>query len=107
MIAYCGLTCTECPAYLATQANDLDKIKEIATAWAAEYKADVGPDDVWCDGCLADGRKCSHCAECEIRACGQDRSVDHCAACDDYACEQLAGFFEVVPQAKANLDGLR
>ncbi|NIV31664.1 MAG: DUF3795 domain-containing protein, partial [Anaerolineae bacterium] len=22
MIAYCGLVCTECPAYIATQAND-------------------------------------------------------------------------------------
>ena len=29
MIAYCGLNCTECPAYIATKAND-DKLREEA-----------------------------------------------------------------------------
>jgi hypothetical protein len=30
MIAFCGLTCTECPAFIATQKND-DKEREKVT----------------------------------------------------------------------------
>jgi len=107
MIAYCGLTCTECPAYLATQANTVERLKDIALSWSSEYGMKLDPDDVWCDGCPRDGRKFSHCNDCAIRACARNKGLDTCAACEEYACDQLIGFFEMVPQAKATLDALR
>jgi len=107
MISFCGLTCTECPAYLATQAGDAAKAQEVADAWSRDYNASVTVDDVWCDGCLVEGRKCAHCAECEIRACGQKKGVDNCAGCDEYVCEPLGKFFQMVPNARATLDALR
>ncbi len=107
MIAYCGLSCTECPAFIATQDNDVQKAKETAALWSKEHNMNVTVQDVWCDGCQVEGKKCAHCKECKIRACGKDKGVATCAACDDYPCEQLAGFFKMVPIAQQNLERLR
>ncbi len=107
MIAYCGLTCTECPALAATRDDDEAKAAEIAAAWSKQFGADVQVADVWCDGCLVEGKKCAHCAECEIRACGIDKGVANCGHCDDYACGTLQAFFGMVPAAKETLDRVR
>jgi hypothetical protein len=108
IIAYCGLVCSECEAYVATQANDQGALEEVAAQWRAQYNAPgITVEDVICDGCLDNGKKCHHCAECEIRACGVERGVVNCARCDDYACEQLEGFFAMVPDARDTLNGLR
>ena len=107
MIAYCGITCTKCEAYLATQINDVEQATKTAEMWAKAFNASITIDDVWCDGCLVEGKKCSHCAECEIRACAMGKDVANCGHCDDYACEQLTGFFGMVPAAKETLDEVR
>jgi len=109
IVAYCGLVCSECPAYLATQANDSEALERVAAEWRDEYNGpNITVQSVLCDGCLGDtGHKCSHCGECEIRACGVARGVANCAACTDYPCDKLQGFFGMVPEARANLDALR
>lgn len=109
MVAYCGLVCTECPAYTATQADDQEALERVAAQWREEYSApNITVESVICDGCLGEeGRKCSHCGECEIRACGITRSVANCAGCSDYACEKLEGFFGFVPDARATLEEVR
>ena len=108
IIAYCGLICTDCPAYIATQADDRVALEQVAEQWREEYNApNITVESVICDGCLNNGRKCAHCAECEIRACGIERGVANCAHCPDYACEKLQGFFGFVPQAQATLDEVR
>jgi hypothetical protein len=100
MIAYCGLICTDCPAYLATKANDENKARETADLWAKQYGVKVAVADVWCDGCVVEGKKCAHCAECEIRACGIGRSVENCGRCADFSCEKTEKFFTMVPFAR-------
>jgi len=108
IIAYCGLICSDCPAYIATQANDQEALEKVVAQWSEEYSApDMTVESILCDGCLDGPRKCSHCAECEIRACGVAKGVVNCAYCDDYACEKLTGFFGFVPDAKKVLDGIR
>ena len=109
MIAYCGLVCTDCPAYVATQADDRAALEQVAAQWREEYNApNITVEYVICDGCLTtDGRRCGHCAECEIRACGIERGVVNCAHCDEYSCEKLEGFFGFAPDARAVLDGIR
>ena len=84
MIAYCGLVCTECPAYLATKTNDEKMAKETAEMWTKHYKVDVKVEDVWCDGCLVEGKKCAHCGMCEIRVCGIEKGAKNYGHCDDY-----------------------
>jgi hypothetical protein len=109
MIAYCGLVCTDCPAYIATQANDRAALERVATTWREEFNAPhLTADSVICDGCLgSEGRKFGHCFDCDMRACAMERDVANCAHCADYACETLEGFFGFVPEARATLDGIR
>ena len=109
MIAFCGLVCTECEGYLATQANDWAALERLAAKAREEYNAPTATaEGVLCDGCLSDtGRKCGYCAQCEIRACGVARGVANCGHCPDYACEKLTAFFGMVPAARGVLDGVR
>lgn len=107
MVAYCGIVCTECPAYLATQDNDADELKRVAEMWSSE-ELQLKPEDIVCDGCLpGHARYALFCSDCEARACAMARQLDNCAHCDDYACEKLARIFEMVPDAKTKLDGIR
>ena len=108
IIAACGLKCHECPAYVATQANDAGRIAEVAAQWSKDFGADIKPENVWCDGCLTAGaRKCAHCADCEIRACVVGRGYAHCAACPEFGCAKIESFFKAVPAARATLEALR
>ena len=108
MIAYCGLVCTECPAYIATQANDREQLEKVATQWSVEYNATLTADDCMCDGCLSTtGHHIGHCDECKIRACAIEKNVRNCAHCLDYPCDELTGFFSFAPQAQATLEQIR
>lgn len=90
IVAYCGLICSDCSAYIATQSGDRSALERVAAQWKEEYNlAEVTIKDVTCDGCLdEEGRKGAHCFECDIRACGLVRGVVNCAHCPDYACEK-------------------
>ncbi len=108
IIAHCGLVCSDCGAYVATQTDDQKALDEVAAQWREQYNAPgITVENVICNGCLSDERKCHHCAECEIRACAVERGVINCAYCDDYACEMLKEFFAMVPEAQDTLDGVR
>lgn len=110
IIAFCGLVCSECEAYQATQANDQAWKERIAQKWREEYHADgITADAVNCDGCqTVGGRTIGYCAECKIRACGRERGVSTCAACADYpGCQLIQDFIKQVPSAKTTLDALR
>ena len=109
MIAYCGLDCAQCGAYLATQANDRAAMQRVADEWRVAHNwTDVTVEDVVCNGCHAEGRRCSHCADCDIRACGVEHAVETCADCAEFEdCARIAGFMETVPPARTNLMALR
>ncbi len=108
LIAACGLDCAACEAYLATQADDLLALEQVAAKWTKEYGLQgLTPEDIRCDGCMTPGRKVGHCSECKIRLCAIQRDLPNCAACPDYACGELAAFLQNVPPAKANLEALR
>ncbi len=108
MIAFCGITCSDCPALLATQKDDDSERKRVAEQWSKQYNTDMKPEDINCDGCVAvTGTRIAHWDECGIRKCCQERGFENCGHCEDYACEQLQGFFKMVPNAKAVLDEVR
>jgi hypothetical protein len=107
MIAYCGLNCSLCDAYLATREDNDGKRIEIARKWSKMYRADIEPGQINCDGCKSDGVKFSHCSMCEIRRCCISNNVESCAACEDYICPALANFIKVAPEAGMALEKLR
>jgi hypothetical protein len=108
IVAYCGITCSECPAYIATQKNDDALRRETAKKWSEMFKADIKPQDINCDGCPSDSERIfNHCRVCEIRKCGREKKVKNCAGCAEYPCPKLSAFLDQVPEAKATLEELR
>ena len=106
MLAFCGIECTECSAYLATQADDTAEKERVAARWRADTGEEgIDVDYVTCDGCLAfEGRLGGHCRECEIRACAVVRGVESCGHCSNYPCSNLEDVFRYAPEARERLD---
>ena len=46
MIAFCGLDCCECGAFLATKENDDQKRAEVDQEWSRLFKVEVKPEDI-------------------------------------------------------------
>jgi len=108
MVAYCGLVCTECPAYIATQAGDHLLLMRTAVEWSRMYGVSISPESIMCDGCLAESdRLCAHCYECDIRACARERGVANCAWCASYVCNRLQAFLGQSPEAGEALEHIR
>ena len=109
MIAKCGIICTGCEAYIATQKDDQAEKVRVAEKWTKMFGAEFTPENITCDGCQSDtGRLSSYAREiCEIRKCALTRKVDNCAHCEDYPCEALTKFFEMAPEAKTSLEEVR
>jgi hypothetical protein len=104
MLSYCGIDCGACPAYIATQADDIGKLTKLAGEWfdgATDYTIVV------CDGCKGQGRIMKWCGECPTRACAIQRQLENCAYCDEYGCQKLLKVFEMSTEAKTNLDRIR
>jgi len=108
IVAYCGLVCTECPAYKATQQNDNKARAKIAEEWSKQYQHSLKTEDINCNGCLAlDDVQIGYCRVCEIRKCGSDKQVFNCGYCVDYPCDKLSNFHTKVVEAKAKLEAIR
>ena len=110
LVGACGLLCSQCEAFLATQANDGMEIEAIAAKWSEMFGPTILPSSVWCDGCMSDGyHKCGHTAECEIRKCVVERELKSCADCTHYACDKLEAFLDRAGDtgARERLDAMR
>ncbi len=102
MVAFCGITCTDCKAFVATHENDDAKRKQVADEWKLK------PEEVNCIGCTdPNGLRIDYWKTCPIRNCGTEREVENCASCVDYSCEKLEKFQEKSPKAKETLENLR
>lgn len=109
ILAYCGIDCGECEAYIGTQKNDRPGLEEVAKKWAAQFGGkDMGADVCVCDGCPTGKRiSTAHAATCGIRVCASARGVATCAHCPDYGCPTLQGFFTFAPVLKEKLEAIR
>jgi hypothetical protein len=108
IIAFCGLDCSECEAYIVTQANDEPGKQKLLEKWRVEYQSpDMEISAVTCDGCHSTVRLGGYCHLCSVRKCGLERGFATCAECPDYTCKTLEHILVMAPQARANLDALR
>lgn len=107
MVAYCGLVCTSCPQFIATQ-NDDDIAREKAARRIAEnFGLHFKTEEINCDGCPSSGgRLIGFCNTCEVRRCAISKSVENCSACDERPCDKLNKFHEFSPDAKASFEAL-
>jgi len=102
IIAYCGLVCSNCEGYLATQANDEEWKDRLAVHARDAYgQRDATAESVTCDGCSAGKRLCAYCRQCEVRACAVDRGVINCGECESFEnCQTIQAFLVNVPEAR-------
>ena len=106
IIGYCGVDCTVCEAYIATQDGDEAEKERIAARWRQKYhNPKIDAAYVTCDGCLTHSAYLGgYCLDCPIRRCGHARGVFNCACCPEYPCDTLVRFFKLVPTAQATLE---
>ena len=107
MIAKCGLECTQCDAYIATQNNDIEALQKMADEAKEQFKIEFSAEQSRCTGCSSDGIQIAYTSQCAVRLCAIEKGVDNCAYCDDYGCWTIAGFLKNAPKAKANLEKIR
>ncbi|MCR4911588.1 MAG: DUF3795 domain-containing protein [Bacilli bacterium] len=91
LIAYCGLNCEECEAYIATINND-DKLREkVAKEWSIANEVVIAKEMINCEGCRANGKRFPFCDKmCPIRLCGIAKEVETCGDCEKLkTCEKL------------------
>ena len=108
MIGCCGLNCTKCGAYVATQTDDDAKREQVAREWTRNHGGHFTADQINCDGCQATGRAPDWTAKmCPIRKCCVGKALGTCADCAEYACEDLNKFFPAESDPRKNLEALR
>lgn len=104
----CGLSCSDCEGYKATQTNDQAALSAMADKASKQFGEQISPESLRCDGCMADSdRRCGYCAVCAIRECVVSRGLANCATCDSFECEKASSFLNNVPKARENLNRLR
>jgi hypothetical protein len=73
-IAYCGLDCEKCDAYLATVKKDAALQAEVAARWRMK------PEQIECMGC----KSATPLFNCTLKKCASKRGVPTCAHCTDF-----------------------
>lgn len=105
-IAYCGLDCEKCDAYIATINDDQALREKTAKLWSELNNAPILPEHINCLGCREDGVKTVFCDNfCEIRQCALRMSVSSCGDCADMQkCHTIKQIISNNPDALKNLN---
>ncbi len=105
MIAYCGLNCEKCDAYLATIHDDQVLREKTAKLWAELNQAPILPEHINCQGCRVEGVKTVFCDSlCEIRQCALKKGVSTCGDCPELEnCQIVGAVISNNPEALENL----
>ena len=107
-IAFCGLDCEKCDAYIATKNNDQALREKTAKLWAELNNAPILPEHINCEGCRMDGAKTVFCSSlCEIRKCAVSKGLETCGECPEKeTCPKVDAIWQNKPKAKKNLESL-
>lgn len=106
-IAYCGLNCETCDAYIATKKDDQALREKTAKLWAELNQAPILPEHINCEGCRGNGRKTVYCESlCGIRQCALQKGVKTCGDCGELEkCSTVGSLLSNNPEALKNLKG--
>jgi hypothetical protein len=105
-IAFCGLDCAKCDAFVAARDNDDALRARIAERWSGLTGRAFSPLDVDCGSCSSSGPHPPYLHECPIRACAGERRFATCAACEHCPCADLEAVHRRSPSAAENLERL-
>jgi predicted amidophosphoribosyltransferase len=86
LLGVCGLYCGACYHYRASF-YDPQRL-----SWEAARRGRA-PEGFTCQGCRSDKLYIhAGCAQCEMRACAEQRGILHCGLCAEFPCERLKAF---------------
>lgn len=107
LIAYCGLDCEKCDAYIATVKDDNVLREKTARLWSEMNGVEITPEMINCLGCRADGVKTPFCdGMCEIRLCASSNKLETCRDCDRKGnCKSLCMITSTNKEASKNING--
>ncbi len=97
--AICGLFCSSCMIYLATQKNDTIKLQYFAE------KLNTSVDQVRCNGCRSDVLT-TYCKNCYMKKCSSEKMISFCSECDEYPCNYIKEFQKQMPHRVELFDSL-
>ena len=108
-IAYCGLDCEKCDAYIATANDDEELRKKTAKLWSEYNGVQITPEMINCEGCRIDGVKTPYCESlCPIRRCALEKGHTTCGSCGEMqSCEKVGMIIKNNEQALKNLKNER
>lgn len=106
-IAYCGLDCEKCDAYLATLHDDQALREKTAALWAELNQAPILPEHINCQGCREDGVKTVFCDQiCGVRPCARKKGLENCGCCPDMeTCQTIGVMISNNPELLKKLKG--
>ena len=105
-IAYCGLDCSKCDAFIATKNDDGALREKTAKLWTELNGVEITPEQINCEGCRMDGVKTVFCDSlCGIRQCALKRGVKTCGDCPEM--ESCATLSMITSNNKEALERLR
>ena len=107
MIAYCGLDCEKCDAYLATIRDDQELREKTAKLWSELNNTPILPEHINCEGCRMNGIKTVYCDSfCPIRQCALKKDVTTCGDCPELEkCQTVGSIISNNPATLENLKG--
>jgi hypothetical protein len=105
LIAFCGLDCEKCDAYIATKNKDQALREKTAKLWSELNNAPILPEHINCEGCRVDGKKTVYCDSlCQIRQCALKKAVSTCGDCPEMEkCSIVGAVHAYNADAKKNL----
>lgn len=84
MVAYCGLDCSKCEAFIATSNDDNALREKVAKSWSELNGVEITTEMINCEGCRCDGVKTPFCDKlCEIRQCALNKQYETCGNCTE------------------------
>ena len=84
LVAYCGLDCEKCDAYISTKNDDQALRVKTAKLWSELNNALILPEHINCEGCRVDGVKTVFCQNmCAIRQCALKKGMTTCGDCPE------------------------
>ena len=109
LIAYCGLNCETCEAYIATIKDDNEMRKKVSKHWSELNGIEITPEMINCTGGRVDGVKTIFCDSiCQIRQCALVNKVETCTECEEMEeCDKIKFIFENNSDAQKNLQNLK
>lgn len=107
MIAYCGIDCSKCDAYIATAKNDDALREKTAKLWSDLNHTEILPKQINCEGCRTNGAKTLFCENlCSVRRCASKKGVATCGDCSKMKnCAAVGAIISNNIDALKNLNG--